>query len=141
MNLFFDTSALIKKYIDEQGSDRVDEILDQARSVYVSGITEIEMLSAVKRLLHDGIIDKNGYNSVKKEMLYDLDFFQIIELDKTVIETAKELIEKYQLKSLDSIQLGTVLSIKDEIDLFAVCDDKLCTFAKQEGIRIVNPNK
>ena len=46
MNLFCDTSALIKKYIVETGSEKFDKLLNKADNVYVSSITEIETISA-----------------------------------------------------------------------------------------------
>jgi len=51
MNLFLDTSALIKKYISENGSERVDDFLGKADRVLLSVITEMEIHSVFKRLL------------------------------------------------------------------------------------------
>ncbi len=50
-DLFFDTSALIKRYIQEAGSDLVDELMDSAMEIYVSAISRIESNSAINRLL------------------------------------------------------------------------------------------
>lgn len=52
MNLFFDTSALIKRYIYEIGSHLVDNLFQQADSIYVSIITELETYSTLRRIFH-----------------------------------------------------------------------------------------
>ena len=50
MKVFFDTSALIKAYLTEEGSDKVNDILDDASIVYVSDIALIECFSVLNRL-------------------------------------------------------------------------------------------
>ena len=141
MNLFFDTSALIKKYIDEKGSDKVDELFNNAENIYVSNITEIETLSTFKRLQIENEITEEEYLNLKKEIDIDFNSFEILELDYEIINCSKEVIDKYQLKSLDSIQLGSLLVIKEIIDYFIVCDKKLLEAGKKEKINTINPNE
>jgi uncharacterized protein len=140
MKLYFDTSALIKKYVNEIGSDKVDELFKNTKVVYVSLITEIETISALRRLLFDKAIEENDYKSSKKEIEIDFNYFSIIDLNNTLIDEAKKLIEKYQIKTLDSIQLASVKLLKEEIDYFVVCDKNLLKYAKNEGVKIINPN-
>lgn len=139
MNLFFDTSALIKKYIEETGSDIVDDLLDKAESVYVSSITEIEVFSTFKRLLVEKAITENDYKILKADFKFDFQFFTAVRFDDFITEKAKAVIEKYQLKSLDSIQLSSALFLKDEIDYFIGCDEKLIKAGRREGLKIRNP--
>ena len=141
MNLFCDTSALIKKYIIETGSDKFNKLLNKADNVYVSAITEIESISTFKRLLIENAIDENDYDILINEFEIDYQYYSIIPLDDQIIKNAIKLIDKYQLKSLDSIQLGTVIYLKDEIDSFIACDEKLIKAALKEKIKIINPNK
>jgi len=139
MNLFFDTSALIKKYIMEEGTDNVDDLMNKADRVYVSSTTEIETLSTFRRLLIEKAINENDYKILKKEFETDYQFYTRVDFDDSIVTNAKLMIEKYQLKSLDSIQLGTMLMLKDEIDFFVVCDDKLIKAGKKERLKIINP--
>jgi uncharacterized protein len=139
MNLFFDTSALIKKYIIEKGAEKVDNLMNKADHIFVSVITEIETYSTFKRLLIEKAIDENDYNILINEFEIDYQFYSHIIFDDFVSENAKLLINKHQLKTLDSIQLGTALLLKDEIDYFVVCDDKLIKSGKKEGLKIINP--
>lgn len=140
MNLFFDTSALIKKYIIENGTDRVDELLNKADLIYVSTITEIETYSAFKRLLIEKAINENDYKVLKNEFRIDYQYYTHVGFDEFISINSKLMIDKYQLKTLDSIQLGTALLLKNEIDFFVVCDDKIIKSGKKEGLKIINPN-
>lgn len=139
MILFFDTSALIKRYISEKGSENVDALMNRCGSIVVSAITEIEACSTFKRLLVEKAISAGDYTVLLSEFEKDYPFFTSVVFDQTVAANAKLLIEKYQLKTLDSIQLGTALLYKDEIDYFVACDMKLIQSGKKEGLRTVNP--
>ena len=139
MNYFFDTSALIKKYIFENGSDKVDELMNQADGIFVSTITEIEAFSTFRRLLIENAIGKNDYEILKDEFKIDYQYYNQVSFDMDVSNNAKILIDKYQLKTLDSIQLGTALLVNSEIDYFVVCDDKLIKSGKKEKLEIINP--
>ncbi|HOV13830.1 MAG TPA: type II toxin-antitoxin system VapC family toxin [Spirochaetota bacterium] len=141
MNLYFDTSALIKKYIDESGSEIVDNLVIEADTILVSRITEIETISTLRRLLLEKEISEIDYKNLKIEIEKDFNSFEVIEIDFEIINKAKNMIDKYQLKSLDSIQLGTLLSIENIVDKFIVCDKKLLESSKKEGFKVFNPNE
>jgi predicted nucleic acid-binding protein len=141
MNIFCDTSALIKKYIAETGSDKFEKILRKAETVLVSAITEIETISTFKRLLMEKAINEHEYNVVCGDFESDFQYFTIISFDGEIAKNAIRAIETYQLKTLDSIQLGTAMYLKDEIDFFVVCDEKLIKAATKESIKTINPNK
>ena len=141
MNIFCDTSALIKKYIAETGSDKFEKILRKAETLLVSAITEIETISTFKRLLMEKAIDEHEYNVVCGDFEMDYQYFTVISFDGEIAKNAIRAIESYQLKTLDSIQLGTAVYVKDEIDYFVVCDARLIKAAAKERIKTINPNK
>ena len=140
MNYFFDTSALIKNYIEEIGSDIVTDLLQESDNVYVSELCIIECFSTLKRIFQDKLINEKNYENIKNEIKYDFEYFTKIELG-TVIKNCEKLIDLYQLKTLDSIQLSSLLHVKDNIDYFICCDGKLLKSAEKENIKIINPNK
>ena len=50
MLVFFDTSAFVKRYINESGTDKVLEWCDKATGIRLSGIVLPEIISAFCRL-------------------------------------------------------------------------------------------
>ena len=68
MNYFFDTSALIKNYIDEPGSTSVSELMNQSDLVYVSEITLLECFSTLRRILLENLFTPEEYENVKTEI-------------------------------------------------------------------------
>jgi predicted nucleic acid-binding protein len=99
MILFFDTSALIKRYIVETGEKKVDELFDLASQIMVSPVTKIEAHSTIKRLLEEKEIGEFDYLTLKEEVDHDFKFFTVLSLNQEIEVKAVELIEKYQLKT------------------------------------------
>jgi len=141
MNIFCDTSALIKKYISEKGSGKFEKILSKTDNIYVSAITEVETISTFKRLLTERAIDKDEYEMIVKDFETDFQYFSVVPIDIEIIKNALKMINQYQLKTLDSIQLGTLVYLKNEINSFVACDEKLIKSALKERIKVINPNK
>jgi predicted nucleic acid-binding protein len=147
---FFDSSALVKRYVDEIGSLWVQGITasQTANIILVSRITQVEVLSALARLQRDGKIDRAAI--VKTIHLFHDDWasqYQIVELDQTITEQAGQLVQTYPLRAYDSIQLASALSlypffatIDPHIFTFVAADDRLLTVAKTEGMPVENPN-
>ncbi len=140
MNCYFDTSALIKRYIEESGSIAVSEIFREAESVLISEISKVECVSVLKRINVEGQISDEEYEYLKKEIQADAEDFTLIKI-VDIIDSCEEAIDKYQLKTLDAIQLASAIYAKDEIDNFVCCDNKLNAAASSESIQVINPDK
>ena len=107
--IFFDTSALIKRYIAETGSENA--------------------------------ISKNDYSRLNEAIQYDFKFFNVLSFNQEIESLSVHLIEKHQLKTLDSIQLASCLSQKGVVNSFIVSDKKLKQAAKKEKLAFVDPTK
>lgn len=141
MILFFDTSALIKRYISESGEKKVDELFELASEIIVSPITKIEAHSTFKRLLEENEIYEVDYEKLKEEINYDFEYFTVLSLNQEIENKSIALIEKHQLKTLDSIQLASCLSKKGEIESMVVSDQRLKKAAESERLSIIDPTE
>ncbi|MEI6068853.1 MAG: type II toxin-antitoxin system VapC family toxin [Methylococcaceae bacterium] len=56
MLVFFDTSAFVKRYVNESGTDKVRAWCDNATEIGLSGIALPEIISAFCRLQREGKI-------------------------------------------------------------------------------------
>lgn len=141
MRLFMDTSALIKRYIMEEGSNAVDNLMDATLEVIVSPITKIECISTIRRLLHEKFLTMEEFSVIKKNILYDFEFYNVLRMNDRIENNAIKLIEKYQLKTLDAIQLSSCCSTYPEYLSFVTCDNKIIKFAEIENLSVINPLK
>ncbi len=139
MNYYFDTSALIKSYIEEEGSKKVKSILKSANQIFVSSITSLECNSTIRRLLLEKSITELSYNLLRKKIYQDFEDFSIIPFSIQIEDLAKDYIHQFQLKTLDGVQLASCVSVVADIQSFVLCDGKLLSSAKKLDIEILNP--
>ena len=71
MNIFFGSSAFIKKFIREQGSKEVDDYCQQASTLGLSIICLPEMMSALNRKVREGNLSEENYYNVKEQIIED----------------------------------------------------------------------
>ncbi len=114
MICYLDTSALIKLYIKEDGSEIVHEIAKNADYFATSKIAYVESISALVRLQREEKLHANEFLRIKKSFLEDWKRFIVIELTDIILNTAGELIEKYSLRGFDSIHLSSALMLKKQ---------------------------
>ena len=50
-NYFIDTNALFKRYVEEKGSETVNNIFAQSTGKYISSICLVEVVSNLRRLV------------------------------------------------------------------------------------------
>jgi predicted nucleic acid-binding protein len=111
-SVYVDTSALVKFYYPEEGSDRVEEILLGADRVYLSHLTVVEMASALTQKVRTGDIAKRAESTVwdafqddmaagKVEMVHILDrhFFKAVDI-------IRKYGPSHGIKTLDSLHLA-----------------------------------
>jgi predicted nucleic acid-binding protein len=139
MNYFLDTSALIKRYIQEKETEAVRRIFAESTEIYVSFITELETTSSLRRLLMEGKITNQQFESLLHESEEDFIDFKVVPFSLEIMSMAKELIKKYQLKTLDSIQLATYLSLDFKNIPIVVYDEKLYSSALKESNNALMP--
>ena len=98
MICYLDTSALIKLYIEEEGSELVREKVRIASFVSTSKVAYAESRASFTRCLREGMLDRDSYGKVVGYLNIDWNSFFIMEVTDTVIFKAGELVEYYALR-------------------------------------------
>lgn len=139
---YFDTSALFKRYLQEQGTALVDKLFSEQSVIYTSNLTVIEVISNLKRLMEiDQVIDLKTFNAVKDEFFKDIGggIINIEPVTSHIIISAVELINEKYITPIDSLQLATAVILKEryqEIE-FVCADYKLSTLARKAGLNVL----
>lgn len=148
---FLDSSALVKRYVAEVGSDWVRGIADPAdrNQLIIARVTWVEVASALARRGREGVLPKEAVARAIDAFQYDLDTqYQVVELDQEVALTAGQLVLKYPLRAYDAVQLASVQRIQPAFArvaaaelVFLTADERLLTIAESEDITADNPNR
>ena len=141
MRYFFDTSALVKRYIQESGSILIDRTFDEANEILVSAVTRIETISAFRRLMGEKNISEADYKKVKSELDKDFEDFTILPVSQKTLNKAYQIVDTEDLRTLDAIQLATVILASKNIDQLVVADQRLLSAAENNNIDILDPLK
>lgn len=134
MRVFFDTSAFIKRYISEAGTDAVLNWCDQATEIGLSGIALPEIISAFCRLHREGKITDTQYRQLKSLLLADIEDAAICDLTPAVLAQTISSLEKNVLRGMDAIHIGSAIALK--ADVFISADKRQLEAAARMGLRI-----
>jgi len=139
LRIFLDTSALAKRYVEEPGSEELEELLASiATEVFVSTLAFVELASAMGRKLRNKEIEKAKAGEVIRELEEDwFELFVKIPLEDTLAEKAAAIALEYFLKGADSVHLASAQETGAE--LFVASDNKLIRMAQKIGINSYNP--
>jgi predicted nucleic acid-binding protein len=105
--LYLDTSAWLKLYVDERGTQEVIAAVQSAELVAVSRIAYAEARAALARVLREKRTTNAQHR--KRVAALDADYVEVlkVEVSEDVIRQAGELAESHALRGFDAIQLAS----------------------------------
>lgn len=142
MNIFLDTSSLVKLYHYEEGTDTLDQILTEftVTGIFLSELAKVEYDSAVWKNLRTKMLTHKQVESMISSFEIDYPKYNFVRLNIEIVESSKSLIAKYGvegLRTLDSLQLASVLKKRDELEYFITADKLLKNIASKEGLPVL----
>jgi predicted nucleic acid-binding protein len=141
MIVYLDTSALVKLYVDETGSDKIREITHRASVISTSKIAYAEARSAFARKQKEGGFSYPILRKVVEDFNRDWESYFAIEITDGLIRSAGDLAEKYLLRGFDSIHLASAIQLRNKTrseTFFSSTDQRLNQSAGKEGIAILS---
>lgn len=133
MRTFFDSSAYAKRFVEEKGSDIVEEICRNTTSLALSIICVPEIISALNRRLREKNIEQGDYRLAKTRLLEDIEDITIVNITPGVIVKSVELLENNILKAMDALHLACALEWNP--DLFVSSDSRQTEAAQKAGLQ------
>jgi predicted nucleic acid-binding protein len=148
--LYLDTSALLKRYVQEVGTTWLAVQCDPTmRNPLVTAlITKVEAAAGLAGKFRHGGLSQAEYLKIEQDLLYDFTrVYRLIEIRRPLIDLAVVLARRQKLRGYDAVQLATALTLNDVLVqshlpplTFLTADATLFQAALQEGLRVDNPN-
>jgi predicted nucleic acid-binding protein len=138
---YFDTSALIKKYIEEEGSEEVVRRWNNSDLMAVSSVAYAEFFSAINRKRREGTLSEEEYLSAIQDFKSDWETLVMIEVTIHLNQFIEDLTSSYPLRGFDAVHLASALYFQqfEEEQLCFICADRrLNDAAQQEGLNVVD---
>lgn len=133
MKTLFDSSALAKRYVEEEGSREVGELCLAATSLALSVICVPEIISALNRRVREKRLSAREYLAAKSRLSEEVADAVVINLTPAVIVRTISLLETNPLRALDAIHVACALEWGAEV--FVSCDDRQIRAARRAGLR------
>ncbi len=108
---YFDSCALVKRYIRERGSEDVGRLIAESTPA-TARLSVIEIISALSRRCREGDLDTTNRDLAIRALNDDMSRTYVIELSKSVCDLAGRLLTQHTLRAGDAIQLASCLHLK-----------------------------
>jgi predicted nucleic acid-binding protein len=130
MTIYVDTSALLKRYVDEADSERAVELLGSDRDVVTGRHTVVEVRRNLARLL-------SATDAVEARATFteDLASLSIVELDASTCELAATIAEQTGVRTLDALHLGAARRLGTALT-FLTFDARQAQAARSLGLAV-----
>lgn len=148
--LFFDSSALVKRYASETGTNWIFSLVRPSANnrLYLARITGVEVVAALTKRMRVGSL--TAAQTAKAINRFEREFanrYLLIEVNAQIVQTAIDLAKKHTLRGYDAVQLAAALQAsQDRISvggtplIFISADNHLNAAAAGEGLAVDNPN-
>jgi predicted nucleic acid-binding protein len=105
--LYLDTSAWLKLYVDERGTQEVFAAVQSAELVAISQIAYAEARAALARVLREKRTTRAEHR--RRVAALEADYAEVlkVEVSQEVVRQAGELAESHALRGFDAIQLAS----------------------------------
>jgi predicted nucleic acid-binding protein len=148
---FLDSSALVKRYVPEAGSEWVTSLTKPAtrHGVYVARISLVEIISALARRARSADISTSDVAAAQAQL--GLDFakrYRVVEMTADIVGNAANVASRHALRAYDAVQLAAAVTIHARRSVrrlspltFVSSDQQLNEAASAEGLLVDDPNQ
>ncbi len=132
MTLYADSSALLKRYVDEPDSEAANVLLRSDPVLVTGRHTLVEVRRNLARLLQD-----RDLRSARAAFAADVEVLALVELDSETCEAAATIAEMIGVRTLDALHLGAAQRLGASAITFLTFDVRQAQAARSLGMTVV----
>ncbi len=140
---YVDTSALIKCYVEEAGSNVMRIERQSGRGWFTSRLTEAEGIAALNRLRRDGVLTVPDTDAAVQTLREDFGRLHVVDVSEHVLAKADAFAKREGLRGCDLVHVTTALWLKEEglLSSFWCSDKRLGNSATMLGLEVLDPSE
>lgn len=131
MTLYVDSSALLKRYVDEHDSHAAVRLMASDPVLVTSRLTEVEVRRNLTRLL-----DGDDLDTARRQLSDDLDAMALVALDPVTCSDAALIAEQTLCRSLDALHLAAARRAGEHTTVLSF-DHRQASAARSLGLIVV----
>jgi len=139
--IYLDTSALIKRFVNEKGSPLVRSLVTERGPVATAKIAYAEIFAGLARKFREGHLPRNLHALACRQFERDWRAYLRVDLQDDVLYLARDLVQRHPLRGFDAVHLASALSLKNALGeniTFAAADGRLLRAAGAENLEQLN---
>ena len=152
LRVYFDASALVKRYSQELGTALVNEVfrLLPVERMTCSMLSVVEVVSILVRKRNDGRLKQDQFEHAIAKFraeVIDAPEFSAESVDDDLLMASLDLVARHNLNATDCAILRSALDLRSSLTLagedllLCTSDRRLARAATDEGIKVFNPEK
>jgi len=137
MIVYLDTGSLVKLYVEEDESSKVDALVRSSEVTATSIVAYAEARAAFARRFREKAFTPVEHDRIKAFFDKDWSSYLILSITGDMIRVAGDLAEKHALRGFDSIHLASALTLRRELSttiVFSCFDDNLQKAFEREDL-------
>lgn len=149
---FLDTSAIVKRYLPETGTDWIRRLSDPATGnvIVLSELTLVEVAAALsaRHRAPSGIPRRARDSALALFLRHFTDEYEVTAVSRPILDRAVALTQRHRLRGYDAVQLATALAAGDALLsaglaglAFVAADADLAAAARAGGLVADDPNR
>lgn len=132
MSLYVDSSALLKRYVDEPDSEGCDRFLGSDPVLLTARHTVVEVRRNLAR-----IVEEKDLSAQRGAFMNDLESFSIVELDEVTCDAAAGIAETLGVRTLDALHLAAAQRVGGWTISFLTYDIRQAQAARSLGFPVL----
>jgi uncharacterized protein len=133
VNAYFDTSALVKLYLTEDGSEQAMALFAAAEVAIVNALAFVEVRAALAAAVRAGRLEAAALAAAKADLHILAETFVVVD-PGGVLDAAADAAERHALRAYDAVHLATALAVAADDLVFVCWDADLAAAASRAGL-------
>jgi predicted nucleic acid-binding protein len=131
---YFETSAILKLLVTEEGSDQGDALWDSADFLATSRLAYAETRAALAAAHRAGRLTMSGLKDAKGALEDRFRDLHNVEVTPEVVRSAGDLAEAHSLRGYDAINLASALALETPGLILVTWDQDLARAGRRVGL-------
>jgi len=112
---YLDTSALIKRFVVERGSELVQKLVTREGPIATAKIAYAEVYAGLNRKRREGHPSARDYRLVRHRFEYDWQAYVRVDLRDEMLPLCRDLAERHPLRGFDAVHLASALGLQRDV--------------------------
>ena len=141
--IYWDSSAFVKKYLREEGSNAVVDRLTGDPAVATSILSYAEIHAVFARKARERNVSAAALERLSRSFDSDWQSLVVVRVNDAILPAVRDVLIRHPLRGADAVHLASALYLARQTRssnlCFACADDRLLQAAAAEGLKAWNP--